>query len=213
MRNRIHVKARKAGISLKFYGCDFIQFDTGDGSTPRMFIWLVPISSQTNAGEGFCVDSCKFGPENQLATDYRIVYANELSGTYNADCFPNLTTESTYFVTGHSIVNCKIGGATSIPIIYSMTNLVEDILFDNITIQGAAPSHLIKVFNVRTNGNYAVGNVTVGNFITNAGQLTVGIPISNQTFSVMMNTNSTVFDSNEIPVEYAADSTARVGYK
>lgn len=213
LRNRIHVKCQKAGATVKFYGCDFIQFDTGDGSTMRAFIWCVPTTGQVNSGEGLVVDNCKFGSENQLSTDTRVLYADELSGAYNADRMPNLDADSYGYISGHSFVNIKLGGANFGRLVYSTTTKINNISFDDITIQGTAPGLLIEVRTPRTTNDYSIGQVFIGNFYANDGFLTKGLAISNQILALVFSDRGGSFEGiGATPRVHGADSLARVAY-
>lgn len=213
LRNRIHVKCRKSGNTVKFYGCDFIQFDTGDGATMRAFIWCVPETGQTNSGEGLVVDNCKFGSENHLSTDTRVLYADELAETYNADCMPNLASDSSGYVSGHSFVNIKLAGANADRLVYSTTTKINNISFDDITVQGTAPGLLIEVRTPRSTNDYSIGQVFIGNFYANDGFLTKGLAISNQILALVFSDRGGSFEGvGSTPRVHGSDSLARVAY-
>jgi hypothetical protein len=180
LKNRIHIKGQQGLLSTQITNCDFIQFDAGNG-TPRAFIWAVPHTSITNSGNGFVVNGCKFGNENQASTDYRILYADEGSGTYNADKFPNLAADSTGYISQHSVINTKIVGATAIPVIYSTTNNVTNVFLENIAIDGTAPSYSIQFRTVTTTFDRSQYKIYAGQFSGEIGTNVVSIPVSNST--------------------------------
>jgi hypothetical protein len=173
----------------------------------------VPGTVQTNSGEGLVVDNCKFGPENHLLTDTRILYADELSGALNADCMPNLVTDSSGYISGHSLVNIKLGGANAGRLIYSTTTKINNVSFDDITIQGTAPGLLLEVRTPRTTNDYSIGQVFIGNFYANDGFLTKGLAISNQILALVFSDRGGSFEGiGSTPRVHGSDSLARVAY-
>ncbi len=146
IRNRIHVKIRNGGNNMHITNCDFIKFSSVNTNGPRVDIWLVPWTNSVNGGQGFSMSRCKLGNEGLAAGDYRILYADELSGTSNGTRMPNLAADSTGFVMGHQLdhfmVNGKSGAA--VPIIYSTTPNVRDLQLGDVEIAGTKPTYAIE---------------------------------------------------------------------
>lgn len=84
-------------------------------------VWVVPNNGLDNSGNGFLLDNCKFGNENLGPDDYRVLIADESSGTYFGGRMPNLSTDSSGYVTGHRYRDCSINGNGTYqnPFIYS----------------------------------------------------------------------------------------------
>jgi len=78
--------------------------------------------------------------------DFRIVYADELSGTYFGDKLPDMSTNSTGYIRGHNIGGAFIGGGTNPqqPLIKSMTKRVFGCSYTNIAIGGTPPTYILE---------------------------------------------------------------------
>jgi hypothetical protein len=141
-KNTVHIKLKNAGVACNIYNNDFIQFEAGTG-VKRSPLWIVPNPTSTNAGTGLVILGNKFGNETQQSTDYRILIADEGSGTSNGAKLP-VYTASTGYVIGVNIQSNKFVGAFSLPVIYSTTpNLRNNNILDNI-FDGVFPSYIIE---------------------------------------------------------------------
>lgn len=122
VENRVHLTAY-AGNNLQISNCDFLQYSTVASGGARASVWIRPGTSSTNSGPGMVVRNCKFGNENLVGGDYRILYADQDTGTHNGNKMPKLSADSTGYIIGHRISECmfmNIGGGDN-SIIYSTT--------------------------------------------------------------------------------------------
>lgn len=143
-KNKVCIKLGDGGNNAYVDFNDFVQYDGGTG---RVAIHVVPDADGTNAGTGLVVGkSNKFGNENIDSSDFRIVYADELSGTYFGDKLPDTSTNSTGYIRGHNISGAFIGGGTNPqqPLIKSMTKRVFGCSYSNITIGGTPPTYILE---------------------------------------------------------------------
>lgn len=145
IRNRIHIKARR-GNNLHITGCDMLQFSPDASSGPRVAVWIVPAETDINAGTGLTITRCKFGNENLVPGDFRLLYADELEGASNGEMFPILDADSSNYVAGHNIaLNLFVGNeANSHPIIFSTTPNVRSLNVRDNAIEGGQPSHVVE---------------------------------------------------------------------
>jgi len=105
--NLYHVKV-KQGQNTKIQRNDFIRFIAGGGSPLLTDIWLVPNPTSVNAGSGFICTDNKFGNENLDVNDFRVLFADEGSGT-NAFDKNHSTSASTGYVIGPVFNNYVAG--------------------------------------------------------------------------------------------------------
>jgi hypothetical protein len=143
-KNKVCIKLGDGGNNAYVDFNDFVQYDGGTG---RVAIHVVPDADGTNAGTGLVVGkSNKFGNENIDSSDFRIVYADELSGTYFGDKLPDTSTNSTGYIRGHNIGGAFIGGGSSPqqPLIKSMTKRVFGCSYTNIAIGGTPPTYILE---------------------------------------------------------------------
>lgn len=173
--NKVHLKAGLSGNNLIVSDCDFLQWGGGSG---RINIWIVPNPSFVNAGAGLLITASKFGNENQDATDYRVVYADELAGTDFTAKLPNLASDSVGYISGHTITDSKISGNFAIPIIYSTTPNVLACNYSGV-IDGTAPSYIIQFRTVPLAGDRNNTNNIFGPFSFQDGPTIQTIPASN----------------------------------
>lgn len=116
-RDRVHTKWLQPQDTL-IRRCDFIQWN-GAAANARASVWVVPFASGTNAGDGFSVVSSKFGNENLLATDYRVLVAAE-----EQNGWPDVSADSDAHVVGHTYSGNKVMGndpGSDVPFIYTTT--------------------------------------------------------------------------------------------
>lgn len=143
-KNKVGIKLGDGGNNAYLDFNDFVQYDGGSG---RVAIHIVPDADGTNAGTGLYIGaSNKFGNENIDSSDFRIVYADELSGTYFGDKLPDTSTNSTGYIRGHQISGAFIGGGTNPqqPLIKSMTKRVFGCSYTNISIGGTPPTYILE---------------------------------------------------------------------
>lgn len=109
--NRCHIKIDR-GNNAYIRGNDFLRFNIPQGF-PRTDIWVVPIDpaagAAANGGSGLVITENKFGNENLDGADYRILYADEGSGTWWGERFP-VIANSTNMLRGHMIHNNLLVG-------------------------------------------------------------------------------------------------------
>jgi hypothetical protein len=148
-RNRIHLKVRH-GNDLQVLNCDFMQSpSTPDPASPRITgLWIVPAPTDAAAGENLYLRGCKFGNENEVAGDYKIVIADESSGgTNNGNKMPDLGTNSTGFTTGINISSNSISTNSvnaNVPFIYSTTPNVRGLQVCHNVINGTKPRYVLE---------------------------------------------------------------------
>ena len=148
LRNRVHIKARR-GNNFHITRTDLLQFSQDNSGGPRASVWITPDLSPVNAGTGLTITGCKFGNENLMPGDFRILYADEQPGASNGAMFPELGQDSTKHVAGHNIAqNAFYGvGDSSHPIIYSTTPNIRSIQVHNNVLGGGQPSYVIQFRN------------------------------------------------------------------
>lgn len=212
LKNRIHVKGLGALIRTKFDKCDFLQFDAGDG-TPRAFVWAVPNPSIINAGVGCCVSNSKFGNENQQATDYRVLYADEGAGISNGDKFPNLASDSAGHVAGHLFRGISINGSYATPLVYSTTTNLYDTYIDSCTISGTPPSYYVQVRTPTTTFDRNTLQIVLSGVTGAAGINTQTIPLSNQVVQRAVSDRLGLLEPDSANIaSYPVCGANRVGY-
>lgn len=180
LTNRIHLKMRTAGQCVSVESNDFIQFEAGNG-TPRISIWLVP--GNTNEGHGCRISGGnKFGLENLQATDYRIVYAPELSAASNGLAMPNLAADTAEYVFGATITeNVFCGSDLSSPsIVYSTTPYLRCLAVTENQLQYNTPKFLLEYRSVPSaNEAAAFTNLLANNISATAGLAVIPLIPSN----------------------------------
>lgn len=143
-QNKVHLKLGEGGNNAYVDQNDFIRYSTG---TALVDIHIVPDVDGNNAGSGLVITPLnKFGNENISAGDFRIVYADELSGTYFGDKLPDMSTNSTGYIRGHRIGGAFYGtsGTPQQPLVKSMAKRVFGSHYGNITIGGTPPTYIIQ---------------------------------------------------------------------
>lgn len=139
--NRIHVKGRSGHHSTFITNNDFLFFDAGNVSFPRAFIWSVP---DVTGGSGLKIITNRMGNENLQTFDTRVLYADEVAGTWNGDRMPDLATDSTGIITYHSIRDNRVAGAgVGQPFIYSTTPNIQACDFSNNVFDGSLPTSIL----------------------------------------------------------------------
>lgn len=142
-KNKVHIKLAEGGNNVQVVANELLRYGAG---TARVDIQIVPDVDGSNAGTGLYIGPQKFGNENIDSSDFRIVYADELSGTYFGDKLPDMSTNSTGYINGHRI-ECAVygtGGTPNIPLVKSMTKNVLGCRIGPIAIGGTPPSYLIE---------------------------------------------------------------------
>lgn len=138
VKNRVHFRA-KGGANLQITNCDFIQTSSVNTNGPRVAVWIVP-NATTNAGQGLVIRNSKFGNENLLASDYRILYADADAGATNGVKMPVLDADSTGYVYGHLVTGCFFGAVSPVgpSMVYSTTPNVRGISITDCYDDGSA---------------------------------------------------------------------------
>lgn len=142
--NAVHVKLGRGAVRTNIDKCSFLEFAGGNG---RIHIWVVPTTSDAESNPGFQVADTSFGAENLDASDYRVVYADEIAGADFTTNLPDLTHDSTGFITEHSFMGVSLvggSGAFRVPFVYSTTPNVDGCLYGPLKIHQNAPSYLLQ---------------------------------------------------------------------
>lgn len=180
--NRVHIKARKGGNNLSILNCDLIKFSTVNTNGPRVDVWYVPDTTPTTAGQGATISACKFGNENLVAGDYRILYADEGSGTSNGNMMPNLGANSTGYVVGHFYHDNNFvgtGAAGSNSIIYSTTPNVYHMGVHHNQIMGSVPKFALEFRTAPTTPDRVNSNNLFGPWLGLISSENAIFPLSN----------------------------------
>lgn len=144
IRNRASVKL---GLpqDVRIRDSDFFRSSTQRPKGGTVDIWVVPGATQNLGGDGMLVDGCKFGVENLLSGDRRVLYASESDGARFGSRFPSEAV-GTGYIEGHTYRSCKVRGSGAVgatPFIYSTTPRVHGVQIDNVWV-GEPPSHLLE---------------------------------------------------------------------
>ncbi|HCA53065.1 MAG TPA: hypothetical protein DEP24_09380 [Mycobacterium sp.] len=112
--NKYHLKLgpRLSG-SISITGCSFLMYASGVRTAD---IWIVPNNTDSDgvsAGHGILMDNNKFGNENMLADDVRVLIADEGTGTHRGDTFHSTTYNTTGYVQGINWSNNRISSVAS----------------------------------------------------------------------------------------------------
>ena len=198
LTNRVHVKA-VSGNNMQITNCDFIQIGTIATSGPRVSVWIVP-SATTNSGQGFVLRNSKFGNENLVAGDLKVLYADEGSGASNGVKFPTLDADSTGYIIGHLITGCIFmtkGATNDYPVVYSTTPNVRGISISDCYDEGSA--YILKFRTPQTipsplNSMNSIGPIS-GPGIYASGQVT---RLCNTVGAVTVNDPGNYFQSSDI---------------
>lgn len=153
-KNRVHIKLASSGNNAKIQNCDFVQYGAMTASNPRTFVWVVPQTSATNAGNGLVITGSKFGNENLDAADLRILYADQGSGTYFGDKLPDTTVDSAGFIVQHTLRDVFVNGSGSFnnPLIYACMSpdKLRGCSIVDIKLAGGTPDYLLKFRTITT---------------------------------------------------------------
>jgi hypothetical protein len=147
-RNRVHLKVRN-GNDLQVQNCDFLQSVTNNSAGPRVTgLWVVPAPTDAAAAENLFVRGCKFGNENEVAGDFKVVIADEsAAGTTNGNKLPEFGANSSGFVTGVNISHNSISSNSlnaAAPFIYSTTPNVRGLQVCSNVINGTKPKYVLE---------------------------------------------------------------------
>ncbi len=144
--NQIHIKLGYGGNNAVIRDNDFVQYRAPTAGLHRAMVWVVPNVGINNSGNGFLLDACKFGNENLGPDDFRVLIADEASGSLFGSRLPNLATDSTGYVTGHRYRDCLINGSGNFtnPFIYSTANRFQGSYISGMFLAGNKPSYLIQ---------------------------------------------------------------------
>jgi len=145
-RGRIGIKLRR-GNNVTISSCTWGYPSALNSGGPRIAIWVVPSATSTNAGDGFKVLGCRFGNENLVAGDLRILFADAQAGATNGVQLPQLSADSTGFVQGATIANNAFldSSADAFPMVYSTTpNVRYSQIHHNFRAGFKNTSHVIR---------------------------------------------------------------------
>jgi hypothetical protein len=178
--NRVHIKIRGITGASLIEANVFTQLDGGDAGSPRMAIWEVPSSAYAAGG---IIRGNKFGNENFASFDYKIVVAEESTGTWNGDKMPALSTASSNNIVGRYIVENNSNGAGDYgqyPFIFSTTPNLSSCYISNNTFGGSLPSCILQFLS----GVVQPNNLNLVNIL---GPCSGGLLASNPGFKVVSN--------------------------
>ena len=153
-------------------------------------IWIEPHTSTVNAGQGCKVFGNKFGNEHVGAGDYRIIVADEGSGTNFLDKQP-ATTESTGYWYGALLTHNLFAGASGIDqaLIYSTTKNIGRMVWEHNPLYPTYAPYFVQF-----HGDISALPANLGNYMNLTGidptaSLTVsnlsGFATTNDPFSVI----------------------------
>ena len=144
--NQIHIKLGYGGNNAVIRDNDFIQYDAPTTGRHRAMVWVVPNRGLDNSGNGFLLDSCKFGNENLGSDDFRVLIADESSGTSFGARLPDLSTDSAGFVTGHRYRDCLVNGNGNFEnaFVYSTASRFQGSYISGLFLAGNKPSFIIE---------------------------------------------------------------------
>jgi hypothetical protein len=123
LRNRVNVKLYGGGDNAEVLNCDFLRFSTNRTNGPCTDVWIVPQPTSVNAGSGLVIRDSKFGNENLIAGDFRILVADEDTGATFGQRFPKATIASTGYWIG-ALIEANMwasSGTLDDPFIFSTT--------------------------------------------------------------------------------------------
>jgi hypothetical protein len=167
LKNRIHIKTARGGNNSYIENNDLIRFGPTTGD-PRVDLWVVPNVSLTNSGAGMVVRANKFGNENLSAGDYRVLFSDEsATGTYFGDKMPDVSIDSTGYVTGVTFDNNLINGAGTAPapVIYSTTPNILGLRAWGVL--GSTPPTYLLQYKVAPAADRINGGNILGPFVSN----------------------------------------------
>jgi len=121
-RGRIGIKLRR-GNNVVISSCSWACPSPDNSGGPRIAIWVVPFTSPANAGDGFKVLGCRFGNENLVAGDLRVLFADAQPGATNGVQLPELNADSAGYMQGAIIANSTFidNSNDAYPMVYSTT--------------------------------------------------------------------------------------------
>ena len=114
-----------------------------------MDVWVVPYATDTNAGWGLTIRGTKFGNENVLPGDYRILIADEApagDGDTIGTRMPVYDADSTGYSGGLNITQNLISltGSNQTPIVYSTTPNISGMQIHHNVLSGGQPSYALE---------------------------------------------------------------------
>lgn len=144
---RVNLKMQRSVDSKIRLGMFWATVSSAGGTQDRCNIWIVPAITVSNGTlhEGMIIEGCKFGAEVLSANDRRVVFADELSGTWIGDKWPNYAADSVGYVSGIKFGTNRIATATPFnSLVYSTTPNTYGITFDEQECDTALPKHMIE---------------------------------------------------------------------
>jgi hypothetical protein len=204
IRGRIQLKLGRAA-TVKVHDNDFVPYTPGDGTAARANIWLVCGASTP---PGAVIDSNKFGNEGITATDYHIIVAEELPGTFGGDKYPNLAADSVNTLQGLVVSHNVFAGATAPAnpaLIYSTTALLTECLLEGNQTVGSSPGYMVEFRTPSGPNRLNQGNV-IAHPVGGGGTETFGPQISNSIgWATVQDSRGTTSDP-VLPHHYAGGS-------
>ena len=146
--NQYHLKIRR-GPNYQVDSSDFLRWSGDNSAGPRVDVWVVPHTTNVNAGWGLVIRGTKFGNENVLAGDYRILIADEApagEGDTIGTRMPVYDADSTGYAGGFNITQNLISLTSSneTPIVYSTTPNINGMQIHHNVLSGGQPSYALE---------------------------------------------------------------------
>lgn len=209
LNNRYHIKV-KGGTDLKIKNCDFLRW-TQNRPNPATDIWIVPNPANPygSGGNGLVIESSKFGNENLVAGDKRIIYAEEdsTSGTDFSNKGADLSNISPGYVYGHTVKDVKIAGnaaSNGVPFVYSMAPRYRDNRFENIMFENNDPKYLVEF---HPNALPLIGLVNNNNKVRNVGGQTTRSSLAGDMIAISNRPEVFDVDGSDIYQTYGKERT------
>jgi hypothetical protein len=147
LKNQVHLKLGKCGMTAKVIGNDFIRFG-GPSTSPnaRTDIWLVPNSNGDGAAQ---IIANKFGNENIASWDHRVLIAEEDTvGANFTSRMPVLTTSSlktgSVLLDGNNLAGASAFGNPA-GFVTSTTTATRNISIVNTQLVGTFPTAMLNI--------------------------------------------------------------------
>jgi hypothetical protein len=134
--------------SISISRCDFLEFASGVRGAD---IWFIPNTTDSpgaNSGIGTNIENCRFGNEQQLAGDVRILVAMEDggTGTHRGNIMPSTTFNTTGWVTGISFRGNRLSSVagSTVGFIRSYVQKFASIAWDATNQTAGQYKHLVE---------------------------------------------------------------------
>jgi len=146
LMNRVHIKLGRGGNNTYIHNSDFLRFGITEGF-PRIDIWFTLSPTEEDCGSGMVITRCKFGNEFLDPKDFHIVYADDDGSGNNDERWPNLDSDSTNWIGGHTVSNVLsngIGDTALIPLVRSTTPNIIGSTYGPVTQAGNSGAPILS---------------------------------------------------------------------